>query len=78
MQTTPEREALITTITLAMDPRFDVPLAERIADRLIAQGIAYPSRQPGSAVDRYLMLDLQAHPEMTLEEFHERHGISYY
>jgi hypothetical protein len=30
-----------------------------------------------SQVERFLMLDLMIHPEMTLEEFHERHGITY-
>lgn len=28
-------------------------------------------------VERFLMLDKMIHPEMTLEEFHERHGITY-
>ena len=42
-------------------------------------GIGYdPSKGPGpDAVARYLMLDLRDHPDMTLAEFHERHGIVY-
>lgn len=28
-------------------------------------------------VERFLMLDLMIHPDMTLAEFHQRHGITY-
>lgn len=31
----------------------------------------------GDTVARYLMIDTHATPEMTLAEFHHRHGISY-
>lgn len=30
-----------------------------------------------SRVERFLMLDHRIHPEMTLEQFHDRHGITY-
>lgn len=37
----------------------------------------YAAAGTADSVARYLELDLRVHPEMTLADFHDRHGIVY-